>query len=90
MKIDRELYERVSKLTMTDYEVDYPKEPNNEFGESFVWVYDNEQIENMLQDLIIEIDRLEEKIEDIEKDREDNYEPIPVGEQVGISDSDFM
>ena len=89
MKLDRELYERVKSITMTDYEVDYPKEPDNEFGEIFVWVYDNEQIENMLQDLIIEIDRLEEKIEDIEKDIEDNYKPIDPASQYGINDKWF-
>lgn len=90
MKLDRELYEKIEKITLTDYEVDYPKEPNEEDGESFVWVYDSYQFESMLKDLICEIDKLEERIEDIEQDREDNYRPIPVGEQVRISDSDFM
>ena len=90
MKIDRELFEKVSNITGTAYEVDYPKEPDNESGERFVWVYDNEQIENMLQDLIVEIDRLEEHIEDMKQDIEDNYKPKTVAEQVRISDSDFM
>ena len=90
MKLDRELFEKVSSITGTEYEVDYPKEPDNEFGESFVWVYDNEQIENMLQDLICEIGRLEERIEDMKQDIEDNYKRKTVAEQVGISDSDFM
>ena len=90
MKIDRELYERVSKLTGTEYEVDYSKERYNEDGESFVVVYDNYQIESMLSNLICEIDRLEERIEDIKQDIEDNYKRKTVAEQVGISDSDFM
>lgn len=37
-----------------------------------------------------EVNHLEEKIEDIEQDMRDNYRPIPVAEQVGISDRDFI
>ena len=55
MKLDSELYERVSKITGTEYEVDYPKEPCDENGESFVWVYDSYQFESMLEDLICEL-----------------------------------
>lgn len=90
MKIDRELFEKVSNLTGTEYEVDYPKEPDNEFGERFVWVYDNEQIENMLQDLILEIDSLEERIEDLKEDRDTNWKRVDIASQVRIGDSDFM
>lgn len=37
-----------------------------------------------------EVNHLEEKIEDIEQDIQDNYRPIPVAEQVDISDGDFI
>ena len=43
-----------------------------------------------IEDLDSEVKRLEEKIEDVEQDIEDNYRPIPVSEQVGISDKDFI
>ena len=90
MKIDRELYEKVSKLTGTQYEVDYLKEPCTEDGESFVIVYDNYQLESMLRDLICEIDRLEERIEDLKEDRDTNWKRIDIASQVRISDSDFL
>ena len=90
MKLDRELFEKVSNITGTEYEVDYLKEPCTEDGEAFVIVYDNYQLESMLSDLICEIDRLEERIEDMKQDIEDNYKRKTVAEQVGISDSDFM
>ena len=85
MKLDKELYEKISKLTGTDYEALYTKNPDDEF----IFIF-NDSIENMLQDLLSEIDRLEEKIEDMDQDIEDNYRPIPVAEQVGISDKDFI
>ena len=42
------------------------------------------------EDLIDEVDDLKEKIEDMEEDIRDNYKPIPVAEQYGISDGDFI
>jgi peptidoglycan hydrolase CwlO-like protein len=41
------------------------------------------------EDAFNEIEDLKEKIEDLEKDIEDNYKPIPITEQLGISESDF-
>lgn len=43
-----------------------------------------------IEDLDSEVERLKEKYEDLEKDLEDNYRPIPISEQVGISDKDFI
>ena len=43
-----------------------------------------------IEDLDSEVERLKEKYEDLEQDLEDNYRPIPVSEQVGISDRDFI
>lgn len=77
IKIDQNLYEKIQKITITDYEAE------GEFIPS-------KNIEPMLEDLLMEIDRLEEKIEDIKKDVEENYRRIPVSVQVGISDKDFI
>lgn len=77
MKLDKELYEKVSNLTRTDYEGLYPKDPDEEY----VIVFDD-KIEAMLENLICKIDDLEEKIEDIIEDRDTNYRRIPVKEQI--------
>ena len=72
-----EIIKRVAKITLTDYEV------KNDFI----------PVENLLvaiKDLLLEIDRLEEEKEDFEQQVEDNYRPIPISEQVGISDRDFI
>lgn len=74
MKIKKDLYDRVSNLTWTDYE-------GIETGDK-VYV-EEEVIESMLLDLIVEIDRLKEKYEDLENDVEENYKRIPVKDQIG-------
>ena len=43
-----------------------------------------------IEDLYFEIQTLNEKIEEIEKDRDDNYTRCSVSSQVGISDRDFI
>lgn len=77
IKINQDLYKKIQKITITDYEAEGDFIPSD-------------SIEPMLEDLLIEIDRLEEKIEDMKRDIEDNYRPIPVAEQYGISDRDFI
>lgn len=57
------------------------------FEKEFVSV---EDILNKLDEMINEVDDLNEKIQHIEQDREENYRPVPVAEQVGISDRDFV
>lgn len=42
-----------------------------------------ENIESMIKDLLYEIDRLNEKIEDMENDIRDNYRPISNEEMYG-------
>jgi len=44
----------------------------------------------LLEDLVGKYRALEEELENTKQDLEDNYRPIPVAEQVGISDRDFM
>ena len=70
---ERDLIKRVQKRTITDYEVKGEFVPVDSFT-------------SMLEDLLMEIDRLEEEKEDIERDREDNYRRIPVEEQIGWSE----
>ena len=67
---------RVAKITSTDYEV---------LG-NFVPV---ESLVAMVEDLLLEIDGLEEKIRDREQEIEDNYEPISYAEQIGYNERDF-
>ena len=44
----------------------------------------------IVEDLLSEINSLGEKLEDLENDVRENYRPIPVAEQYGISDEDFI
>lgn len=76
LKLDKDILKRIQGITLTEY----TKEG------SFLPV---ESVTDIIADLILEIDRLEEKIEDIEQDREDNYKPISYAEQVGYNERDF-
>ena len=77
LEIDKELKTKIENITGVDYE----------FKDNFL---PSENIVSIFEDLIYEIDRLEEKYEDLEKDLEENYRPIPVSELYGISDRDFI
>lgn len=76
LKLDKDILKRIQGITLTEY----TKEG------SFLPV---ESVTDIIADLILEIDRLEEKIEDIEQDRDDNYKPISYAEQVGYNERDF-
>ncbi len=69
--------ERVGHVTGTNYEL---------LGD-FVPV---DSLICMVEDLLLEVDHLSEEIERLEQDIEDNYRPIPIAEQVGVSDRDFI
>ena len=45
---------------------------------------------SLLEDLVGKYRTLEEELENTKQDLENNYRPIPVAEQVGISDRDFI
>lgn len=45
---------------------------------------------SVIEDLISEIERYEEKIKDLEQDIEENYERVSISRQVGISNKDFI
>lgn len=84
MMINKELLEKIENITFTDYE-SYQVVGGND-DEVYVR---GDVIEPMLEDLLIEIDRLNEKLEDVIRDREDNYKRIPVVDQVEIYNEMF-
>lgn len=84
MEINRELYEKIQKLTGWDYEPIYQK------GAESPVIIVRGKMENILEDLLLEIHERDEKIEDIIKDRDDNYRPVSIDKQVSISDKDFI
>lgn len=45
---------------------------------------------SLLEDLVGKYQILKKEFEDYKQDIEDNYRPIPIAEQVGISDRDFI
>ena len=45
---------------------------------------------DMLDEMVQEYEHLKEELEDLKQNIEDNYRPIPVSEQIGISDRDFI
>lgn len=47
-------------------------------------------LENNLEELTADKEHLEEELKNLKQDLEDNYRPIPVAEQYGISDRDFI
>lgn len=87
MRVDEsnyEILEKASKITVTDYDIKWFD------AENIDGYIDNDSIISMIEDLICEVGRLEERIDDLEQDIEDNYKPIPIAEQLGISDKDFI
>lgn len=76
IKIDSDLYKKIQAITMTDYDA---------IGDFIP----SESIIPMLEDLLCEIDRLEEKYEDLERNLQDNYRQITPAEMYDISDRDF-
>lgn len=49
-----------------------------------------EDLESDKEELEYHIEVLEEKIKKIEDDRDENYRPIPIAEQLDISERDFL
>lgn len=74
---DCELIEKVIEITGIDYEL---------LGD-FIPV---ESLLHAIEDLYCEVESQKEKLEDLENDLKENYRPIPVSEQYGISDRDFI
>lgn len=51
---------------------------------------EEDDIISLIEDLVSEYEYLKEELNYVIADRDDNYKPIPVAEQIGISDRDFM
>lgn len=79
LKIDEELYKKISDITNTDYEIEGEYLP-----------VDADSIISIFEDLLAEIERKEDELEELKRDMEDNYKPISVSEQVDIDDSYFI
>lgn len=78
IKIDEDKLKKIQEITMTDYEAKLNYVPS-------------ENIMNIIDDLLCEIDNMQEKIEDMERDVENNYELKNVNpyEEYGINERDF-
>jgi hypothetical protein len=87
VKINKELYENISKLTGVDYEPLQYKNPDVEY-----LLIPEENIGEMLEDLLAEYHRKEEQLEDLKEDLENNYEPKKIDpyEEYGLSRNDFI
>ena len=48
------------------------------------------EVLNRLEDLYLDNEVLEEELEDLKRDIEDNYKPVPLSEQVGIDYREFI
>lgn len=70
LEIDEKLKDKIEKITSTDYD----------FKGNFL---PSESITSIFENLIYEIDRLEEKYEDLEQDMEDNYIKRPMSDYTG-------
>ena len=70
LELDKKIIDKIEEITCTDYKRkgDYIHAEN---------------IDSMIYDLLCEIDRLNEKIEDMENDIRDNYRPISNEEMYG-------
>lgn len=76
-KKEKEIMEKVSNQTFTDYELE---------GD-FIPV---DSLMSAIEDLLLEAEHQQECYEDLERDLEDNYRPISQDEQYEISNSDFI
>lgn len=54
------------------------------------WRNKCQNLESDKEELEYHIEVLEEKIKKIEDDRDENYSPIPIAEQLDISERDFL
>lgn len=70
LELDKKIIDKIEEITCTDYE-------------RKGYYIPAENIENMIKDLLYEIDRLNEKIKDMENDIRDNYRPISNEEMYG-------
>lgn len=79
-----DILEKASNITLTNYDIKWFD------AENISGYIKEENLIDIIEDLILEVNRLEEEIEDIEEDIRDNYKRISNDEQVGISSKDFI
>lgn len=51
---------------------------------------DVDYMADILEEIVSEYENLQDKYNDLEQQIEDNYRPIPVAEQYGVSEKDFI
>lgn len=76
-KVNKQGLELIEEITNTKYHI-----------KNDLILLDN--VDDIIEDLIDEIYKLRDKIEELEEDIQENYRPVPVAEQVAISDNDFI
>lgn len=76
VKIDDEIIRKVESITMTNYNA--------------TDMVSLDKILDMLNDMIVEYNRLEEEKEDLENDLENNYQRIEQKDQYEIYNRDFV
>ena len=74
---EKEIMEKVSNQTYSDYELEGDFIPAD-------------SLMSAIEDLLLEVEHQQECYEDLERDLEDNYKPISQAEQYDVSDSDFI
>ena len=72
MIINKELANKIKSKTLNEYGIKI---------EDKVYLEQNDVL-SIIEDLLVEIENLEEKYEDLERDMQDNYKHIPVEEQI--------
>lgn len=77
LDIDKRIIEKCKRITTYDYTSDNG-------------LVDASDIEDLLEELISAVERLEIEKQEIISDREDNYKPISKAEQYAVSDRDFI
>ena len=75
--LDSKLLKKIEKITSTQYHT----------IANFIPV---DNVVSMIEDLMNEIEYRDNRIKDIVADREDNYRPVSVAEQVGYDERDFI
>lgn len=53
-------------------------------------IEEKDELISIIEDLIGEVNHLQEEYDDLERDLEDNYRPIPLSEQYCVYDRDFI
>lgn len=74
MKINKDLLKRINEILYEDNTT----------------TVSEEDVTYMLEELVSEIDRLEEELEDYKEYVKDNYKPLSTRELYGLNDRDFI